>query len=121
MSFILVPNVGSDVVINGWNWRPTLILLNRAGLLSDEEYERMGANGCGGCADAEKAKQFADVIDAQLKGMKEGERMRADLSVTAAPQPLDLKSDPNELYSACFDWLVRFRDFCRSSGGFEVV
>lgn len=121
MSFILVPNVGSDVVINGWNWRPTLLLLSRAGLLTTEEYERMGMNGCGGCADAERAERFAEAIDAQLKRMKEGERMRADLSVTASPQPLDLNSDTNELYSACFEWLVRFRDFCRSSGGFEVV
>ncbi len=121
MSFILVPKAGSDLVINGWNWRPTLMLLSGAGLLSTEEFERMGANGCGGCADAAKTARFAEVIDAQLKKMKSGERMRADLSVTASPQPLDLKSDPNELYSASFDWLLRFRDFCRASGGFEVV
>jgi hypothetical protein len=29
--------------------------------------------------------------------------------------------DTNEIYSASYDWLVAFRDFCRQSGGFEVL
>jgi hypothetical protein len=121
MSFILVPKNGPDVQVNGWNWRPTLLLISRAGLVSEEEYERMGANGCGGKVDQAKALRIAEVVQAQVGKMKTGERMRADLTVTSLPQPVDLRSDPNELYSATYDWLCRFSDFCRRSGGFDVV
>ena len=119
MSFILVPKVGSDIQTNSWNWRPTLLLVADAGILTDEEHERMGANGCGGYVDAEKTKRIAALIEAQLAKMKGGERMRADRTVTA--QPLELLSEPNELYSASYDWLSRFHAFCLSSEGFEVV
>jgi hypothetical protein len=55
--------------------------------------------------------------------------MLADLTVTSskrAPTALlpngDAESvDTNEIYSASYDWLVAFRDFCRQSGGFEVL
>ena len=50
MGFILVPNSGEDIQVSGWDWRPTLELLRHAGLLEGEAYERMGAQGCGGCA-----------------------------------------------------------------------
>ena len=36
MTFILVPNNGDDVQVNGWNWRPTVELLRAAGQLDDE-------------------------------------------------------------------------------------
>ena len=121
MSFILVPQRGSDLCINGWNWRPTLLLISRAGILSDEEYERLGANGCGGRVDSKKAAQIATVIEAQLSAMKPGERMRADLSIVPTAQPTDLRSDSNELYSASYNWLRQFRDFCLSCDGFEVL
>lgn len=121
MSFILVPKNGPHVQVNGWNWRPTLLLISRAGLLSDEEYERMGANGCGGKVDAAMALRIAEIIQGQVGKMKSGERMRADFTVTSLQQPLDLRSDPNELYSASYDWLCRFCDFCRTSDGFKVV
>ncbi len=121
MSFILVPKKGRDVQINGWNWRPTLLLISRAGLLSEEQYERMGANGCGGAVDADQCLRIAQIIHAQVEKMHHGDRMRADLTVTSAPQPLDLRSDPNDLYSVSYDWLCRFRDFCPTSQGFEFV
>ena len=86
MSFILVPKNGSDVQVKGWNWRPTLLLISRAGLLSDEEYERMGANGCGGKVNAARALRIADIIQAQVAQMNAEDRMRADLTVTSLPQ-----------------------------------
>jgi hypothetical protein len=61
MSFILVAKQGSEVQVNGWNWRPTLELLVREHLL-----------------------------------------------------------DRDDLYSATYEWLVTFRDFCRQSDGFDV-
>jgi hypothetical protein len=126
MTFILVPNQGDDVQINGWNWRPTLELLHAANLLSEEQYERMGAQGAGGRVDAELACRIADVVEHKLVEMKPGERMRADLVVTAEPKKRwssDMKEDDvdvNEIYSATYEWLTEFAAFCRRSGGFEV-
>ncbi len=129
MSFILVPRHGEDVQVNAWTWRPTLELLRSEGLLSQENYERMGANGCGGKVDDELAGRVADTIEGKLIGMKAGERILIDGTVTAEPRrnltfTPDTKSDdidPIALYTASYEWLVAFRDFCRRSGGFEVV
>ena len=77
MSFILVPQNGEALQVNGWTWRPTLELLRAENLISDENYERMGAQGCGGQVDGEVARRIADVIDQKLAAMKPGERMLA--------------------------------------------
>ena len=60
--------------------------------------------------------------------MKPGDRMVADLAVTSTKRSPtvflpngDIESvDTNDPYSASYEWLVAFRDFCRQSGGFEV-
>jgi hypothetical protein len=65
----------------------------------------------------------------RARAIEPGDRMLADLTVTSskrAPTALlpngDAESvDTNEIYSASYDWLVAFRDFCRQSGGFEVL
>jgi hypothetical protein len=129
MSFILVPKHGDDVRVNGWNWRPTLHLLANESLIGGEFCERMGANGCGAEVDAELACRIADVIERALLGMKLGDRILYDLIVTDLPKKhvtfgADSKAseiDRNDLYSASYEWLVTFRDFCRRSGGFKVV
>ena len=129
MSFILVPHSGENLQVNGWTWRPIIELLRAENLISDENYERMGAQGCGGQVDDEVARRIADVIDHNLAAMNPGERMLADLTSTARPNStytfgsstkLD-DIDVNDIYSASYEWLVIFKDFCRSSGGFKVV
>jgi hypothetical protein len=128
MTFILVPKQGKDIQVNAWNWRPTLELLRAERLISEQEYERMGAQGCGGQVDAALACRIADVVKSRLMLMKPGERMRADLSVTATSKvrhvfTAEMKPgeiDPNEIYSATYEWLAKFKDFCRESEGFEV-
>lgn len=119
MTVILVPKNGEDIQVNAWNWRPTLELLSSTELLSDEMYERMELNGCGGQADSDLAFKFAEVIEAKLKDMRPGERMRADLTITSIPKPEN--PETNDLYSVSYEWLCRFHDFCRKSGGFDVL
>ena len=129
MSFILVPKRGDDIQINGWNWRPTLEFLLRSGLIGEELYERMGAQGAGGEVDAVLAGRIAEAIERILKVMRPGERMLADLTVTdkpktkwvITPETRSGESDINDMYSATYEWLVKFASFCRSSGGFEVL
>lgn len=128
MAFILVPQKGENVQVNAWNWRPTLEILYRDNVISLECYERMGANGCGGCVDAELALRAAEAIQRRLDAMRPGERILADGSVTDQPrkevmfssQTDEPEVDANDLYSAEFEWLAKFRDFCRASWGFEV-
>ena len=129
MTFILVPLQGEDLQVNAWNWRPTLELLLAANVITEDDHERMGAHGCSGKVDAEKASRIADAVMNKLVNMNAGERMLADLSVTRKPKELaefgpgvnadDI--DENELYSTTYEWLEKFSKFCRSSGGFEVM
>lgn len=128
VSFILIPKSGEDIKINAWNWRPTIALLRAANVITDALYERMGANGAGAIVDADLAAQIADFLQRHIQSMNPGDRMRYDLSVTSVPKkpivftpttkPEDI--DATEAYSATYEWLSRFKDFCRSSGGFEV-
>lgn len=129
MSFILVPQRGEDVQINAWTWRPTLAILCAENLVDDEVLELLGCNGCGATVDDTLAQQIAAVLIRRLAGMRPGERLRVDMSITAEPKPPMVfkpgmsadEIDAVELYSAQYEWLVRFRDFCERSGGFKVV
>ena len=129
MSFILMPKLGEDLQVNGWNWRPTLELLLAAGVITEQDHEVMGCHGCGGKVDQEKAERIADVVVAKLSSMNPGERMLANLGVSSEPKKLAVFDpslntndiDINELYSTTFEWLDTFVKFCRSSGGFEVI
>ena len=130
MSFILVPSQGEDLQVNAWNWRPILALLFDAGVITKEDHDLMGSQGCGGRVDANKAARIADVVTRKVNGMSPGERMLADLSVSSEPKKVavftgDMNAaddiDDNNLYSTTFEWLETFAKFCRSSGGFEVM
>ena len=128
MSFILVPKRGDDIQINGWNWRPTLELLLREGLIGEELHGRMGAQGAGGEVDEGSATRIAEAVERKLTAMRPGGRMLADLTVTDRAKPefsfgpgtRSEDIDVNELYSATYEWLADFAAFCRRSGGFEV-
>lgn len=128
MSFILIPRNGEDVKINAWNWRPTLELLRNAQLISDELSERMGVHGCRAEIDIEMAGRIANFLETRLATMTPGERIKADLTTTDKPKKqVTFASntkvsaiDAVDLYSATYDWLLEFRDFCRRSGGFKV-
>jgi len=128
MSFILVPKRGEDVQVNAWNWRPTLELLHSESVISEEHYELMGVQGAGGEVDADLADRIAEAIKRRLMLMKPGERMLGDLTVTAkpktkwvfTPETRSEEIDATDIYSATYEWLEQFADFCRRSGGFEV-
>jgi hypothetical protein len=121
MSFILVPSQGDDLQINGWNWRPTILLLHERGIIDDEQHQRMGAQAAGGYASTELAARIASCLELELARMKPGDRLRADLRITSAPKSGSLDAPVDDLYSATYEWLVKFRDFCQTCGGFNVL
>jgi hypothetical protein len=127
MTFILIPNKGDDVQVNAWNWRPTLEFLRAENIITSEAAELLGC-ACGARVDAALATRMAAAVENKLATLKPGDRMRADLTVTAIPKKLqtfgpDTQPDDinvNELYSATYDWLVTFKEFCKRCDGFLV-
>ena len=128
MAVILVPAAGEDMMINWWNWRPTVAMLVRAGILpAGEREERCLANGCGGCLSASEALRAAEYIESLIADMEPGERVMLDGEIT--DKPIDYtksisewdQADTWNAYSALYDLLTAFAEFCRRSGGFEVV
>lgn len=128
MSFILLPNRGEEIKVNAWNWRPTILLLRNANLIDDQQHELMGCNGCDGQVDSETANKIADFLDQQVGKMNPGQRLRADLTITSEPKKPAVFTpnskvedfDAVEIYSATYERLAMFRDFCRASAGFRV-
>ncbi len=129
MSFILVPERGgANLRVNGWNWRPTLLLLHSENLIAGEYYVLLGTNGCGATMDANLALRAAKAVEHKPSTMRAGQRMLADLTVvpgregplTFSPGTKIEEIDSNDLYSATYEWLQMFVDFCRTSGGFKV-
>jgi hypothetical protein len=129
MAFILIPNDGERIMVNAWNWRPTLSLLRDANLIDDDLYERVGTFGREARVDAETAGRIADFLDQRVATMNKGDRIRADLTTTDdAKSPLTITAETRieqlnlvDTYSATYEWLVQFRDFSKASRGFEVV
>ena len=122
MSFVLEPKHGEDIQINAWNWVPTLLILDRNDILPFDQLERMRCNGSGGSVTAEEAVRIATFLDDFLKGLQPGERVLWDGTVTIEPDTNELFHDePTRNYSAKVAWLNKFRDFCRTSEGFDVL
>jgi hypothetical protein len=69
MSFILVPEIGEELQVNAWNWRPTLELLLAEGVISEEDYDLLEVQGCGGRVNIEKAEQIADAVGKKVMSM----------------------------------------------------
>src|SRR3979409_851309 len=84
MSFILVPNQGEDVQVNAWNWRPTVEFLRVENVITSDHAELLTCNGCGARVDVNLANRMPAAVEYKLSTMKPGERIRADLTVTAA-------------------------------------
>lgn len=129
MSFILIPKNGEDTKINAWDWRPTIELLRSAHVIDDDLFERMGTHGFKAEVDAATANRIADFLETRLRAMKPEQRVLADLTVTDTPKKRLIitpgtkidQIDAIDAYSASYEWLIKFREFSRNSGGFEVL
>jgi hypothetical protein len=126
MSVILVDLADDkhDLQINGWNWRPILVFLHKASLIGDEQYQRMGSNGCGGRLTAETARKVAGFLRREIiPQLRDCERMHADGQVSAVSgesRPIASLSS-HELYAAQKSCVEAFVAFCEASEGFQVL
>ena len=128
MSFILIPNQGDDVQVNAWNWRPTLEFLRAQNIITTDHAELLGCNGSGARVDADMANRIAAAVENKLSTIAPGDRMRVDLTITSnskVPQVWGPDTQPDDidvtnLYSATYEWLVTFKEFCKRCRGFMV-
>ena len=125
MSLILVDlaRESHDLQCNGWNWRPTVELIRRSGLIDSDRLERMTCSGIGGQVTAEEARAIALFLGTEiLPRLKDDEMIHMDGGVSKQPQsprPI-VGTDPYELYAARKSWVESFVTFCKESGGFKV-
>ncbi|HZM76450.1 MAG TPA: hypothetical protein VFC19_12020 [Candidatus Limnocylindrales bacterium] len=119
MAFSLVPATGEGIWINAWNWRPTEELVRRTGIVPDETLELL-EYGIGEVT-AEQATRLAEFLDGYLSGLGPQDRVTLDGTVIDEPDTFEFhRDDPSRNFSATYEWLTKFRDFCRSSNGFTM-
>jgi hypothetical protein len=106
-----------------WVWRPAVALLQDAGVIDLEGIGPIPESFLYAEVDAEQAERIADYLDTFIQKLDDDERLLLDGSITDVPDTGEFYRDPAEQhknYSAPKQWLVKFRDFCRSSGGFKI-
>ncbi len=90
--------------------------------LDQERFQRLNMSLVGGEVSADEAKLIAVILTAVLEDFPKDGRVTLDGKLTREPKgPVGFEDgDWDRHYSASYDWLVEFRDFCRTSGGFDV-
>ena len=126
MSFTLVDS-GSEsyeLLANVWNWKPTLEIIKSFDILSDGKLRQMEYNATGAKLEMEDAHLIGEKIrDEILPKLEPDKRMFMDMSITAAPDDGTFYKDEDEQwknYSATYEWLKDFSEFCLKSKGFQV-
>ena len=126
MSFTLLDNGSENFEFraNVWNWRAALEVIKSFNIVSDGKLRQMEYNGTGASLEKEEAHLIgAKIRDEILPRLAPNKRIFADLSITAAPDDGTIHRDEDEQwknYSADYDWLKEFSEFCLSSKGFRV-
>lgn len=126
MSFTLL-DLGSEnfeLAANVWTWKAALEVIKSFDVIGEGAIRQMTYNATGVTVSLEDAHEIgARVRDELLPKMNEKGRIYADLSITDKPDDKTLHRDEDEQwknYSASYDWLKDFSEFCLRSKGFRV-
>ena len=126
MSFTLLDSGAESFEFraNVWNWRTALEIIKDFDILSDGKLRQMEYNATGVKLERDEAHLIGEKIRSEiLPKLKPNKRIYADLSITDAPDDGTLYKDEDEQwknYSADYDWLKEFSEFCLKSKGFQV-
>ena len=126
MSFTLMDSGSESYELraNVWNWKPTLEIIRSFDILSDGKLRQMEYNATGAKLEMEDARLIGEKIrDEILPKLEPNKRIFSDLSITDAPDDGTLYKDEDEQwknYSATYEWLTDFSEFCLKSKGFQV-
>ena len=126
MSFTLM-DLGSEnfeLSANVWTWKPTVEIIKSLDILSDGKLRQMEYNATGVKIELNDAHEIGEKIrDMFLPKLEPNKRIFMDLSITDAPDDKTLHRDQDEQwknYSASYEWLKDFSEFCLKSKGFQV-
>jgi len=126
MSFTLM-DLGAEsfeLRANVWSWKPTVEIIKSFDVIDDGKLRQMSYNATGAKFSMEEAQTIGERIrDEILPRLAPNKRIFSDLSVTDAPDDKTLFQDEDEKwknYSASYDWLKEFSEFCLKSKGFQV-
>lgn len=109
---------------NVWNWKTTLEIIKSFDVVSEGKLRQINYNATGATIEQEEARLIGEKIrDEILPKLAPDKRIFSDLSITDAPDDGTLYHDDDEKwknYSASYDWLKEFSEFCLKSKGFQV-
>lgn len=109
---------------NVWNWKPTVEIIKSFDIVDEGKLRQMAYNATGAKFSHEEAQAIGERIrDEILPKLAPNKRIFMDLSITDAPDDGTLFQDEDEKwknYSASYDSLKEFSDFCLKSKGFQV-
>lgn len=126
MSFTLLDSGAESFEFraNVWNWRTALEIIKSFDILSDGIIRQMEYNATGVRLEKPDAHLIGQKIrDEILPKLAPDKRIFADLSITETKDDGTLYKDNDEQwknYSADYQWLKDFSDFCLRSKGFQV-
>lgn len=109
---------------NVWNWKATLEVIKSFDILSEGKLRQMAYTATGVKVEIDDAHAIGKKItEAILPKLEPNKRIFADLSITDAPDDMELHRDDGEEwknFSTSHDHLKEFADFCLNSKGFQV-
>lgn len=112
MGFDLVDigNAGRILVVNFWNWRPTVEILSQAALLDEERLTVLKKHFSATSITKDEARSIACHLRKKI------------LPTLAVPDQGEYQRSPEEFhknYSSTRAWLEAFAEFCEECEGFE--
>ncbi len=126
MSFTLM-DLGAESFefrANVWNWKPTVEIIKSFDIVDEGKLRQMNYNATGAKFSQEEAQTIGERIrDEILPKLAPNKRIFLDLSITDAPDDGALFQDEDEKwknYSASYESLKEFSEFCLKSKGFQV-
>jgi hypothetical protein len=126
MSFTLV-DMGSEQYkfpANVWNWKAALEIIRSLDILDEGAMRQMNYNATGVKISLKDAHEIGTRIQQEfLPKLAPDKRIYADMTITNEPDDMTLHRDDDEQwknYSATYDWLKDFSEFCLKSKGFQV-
>ncbi len=126
MSFTLIDlsSENFEFRANVWNWKTALEIIKSFDILSESDIRQIGYNATGVTVEKEDCLKIGERIRAEiLPQLEPNKRIFSDLSITDQPDDGTIYSDADEQwknYSANYDWLNEFSEFCLKSKGFQI-
>ncbi len=126
MSYILIDKSENNFEFNAsvWNWKTVVEIIRSFDLLNSGIVRELSMNPSGVSISKEDAKTIGERIRAEiLPKLEPNKRIYSNLTITDEIDDGVFHKDEDmqwKNYSAKYDWLSDFSDFCLQSSGFQI-